>query len=439
MNSSRVFRPAGLASATLLSLALLGGTAHAASSNIGEQKTAVMLVNFQNNPAQPITPAEAHSKVFGEVSDFYWEASYEKTFLSGNTYGWFTVPVSTTTCDTPAIAREANAAAAASGVDLTPYSKVVYMFPKVAACSWGGAQDLGDRGEDRVFINQGGITPHTIAPELGHGFGLFHSDSLDCGANALGTSCVRRGYFDQADTMGNRLAHFNAYQKERLGWFNTANGPVLREVTASGRYAIEPYETRTTGVKALKFLKDIDPATGVKTWYYVEYRQPVGVDKSLASETNFTKGVLVHVGYRSQWDDPVSLLLDMTPASNSSEPIDVMDGALEVGRSLVDPLTRATTPLSTPSEVMRDCAVTDAAMATVDASRQALHGILAGADDRLAVVNGPCSIHNTHAALEYAGRLAPLVLVAPEPESGTSESSHIFQPVGNAEGGGGGA
>jgi 3-deoxy-7-phosphoheptulonate synthase len=69
---------------------------------------------------------------------------------------------------------------------------------------------------------------------------------------------------------------------------------------------------------------------------------------------------------------------------------------------------RAITRLSTPAEVMRDCAVNDAAMATVDASRQALHGILAGSDDRLAVVIGPCSIHNTHAALEYAGRLAPL-------------------------------
>ena len=69
---------------------------------------------------------------------------------------------------------------------------------------------------------------------------------------------------------------------------------------------------------------------------------------------------------------------------------------------------RAITRLSTPAEVMRDCAVTDAAMATVDASRQALHGILAGSDDRLAVVIGPCSIHDTRAALEYASRLAPL-------------------------------
>ncbi|WP_447733365.1 3-deoxy-7-phosphoheptulonate synthase [Rhodanobacter soli] len=69
---------------------------------------------------------------------------------------------------------------------------------------------------------------------------------------------------------------------------------------------------------------------------------------------------------------------------------------------------RAITRLSTPAEVMRDCAVTDAAMATVDTSRQALHGVLAGSDDRLAVVIGPCSIHDTRAALEYAARLVPL-------------------------------
>ncbi|OOG57362.1 3-deoxy-7-phosphoheptulonate synthase [Rhodanobacter sp. C03] len=69
---------------------------------------------------------------------------------------------------------------------------------------------------------------------------------------------------------------------------------------------------------------------------------------------------------------------------------------------------RAITRLSTPAEVMRDCGVDDQGAATVDASRQALHGILSGTDDRLAVVIGPCSIHDTVAALEYAARLAPL-------------------------------
>ncbi len=68
----------------------------------------------------------------------------------------------------------------------------------------------------------------------------------------------------------------------------------------------------------------------------------------------------------------------------------------------------ALTRLSTPAEVMHDCAATASAIATVEASRQSLHGIIAGSDDRLAVVIGPCSIHDPVAALEYAERLAPL-------------------------------
>src|SRR5688572_22867661 len=181
MSSSRAFRHAGALPAALLSLASLAGIAGNANaqadfaSAIGEQKTAVILVNFQDDTSQPITPAAANALVFGEVSDFYWEASYEKAFLSGDTYGWFTVAaVSAATCDTQAIAREANAAAAAAGVDLSGYSHVVYQFPYRSVCGWSGANDRGDRGENRVFVN-GARTFKVIAHELGHRFGLFHS------------------------------------------------------------------------------------------------------------------------------------------------------------------------------------------------------------------------------------------------------------------------
>ncbi|TMV38261.1 3-deoxy-7-phosphoheptulonate synthase, partial [Thioclava sp. BHET1] len=47
-----------------------------------------------------------------------------------------------------------------------------------------------------------------------------------------------------------------------------------------------------------------------------------------------------------------------------------------------------------------------AAGATVMRARQDLHAILHGRDDRLAVVIGPCSIHDPEAALDYAQRLA---------------------------------
>ena len=64
--------------------------------------------------------------------------------------------------------------------------------------------------------------------------------------------------------------------------------------------------------------------------------------------------------------------------------------------------------LRSPAEVMREFPRTDAATRTVISARHAIHKILHGADDRLAVVIGPCSIHDPAAATDYARRLAEL-------------------------------
>lgn len=61
--------------------------------------------------------------------------------------------------------------------------------------------------------------------------------------------------------------------------------------------------------------------------------------------------------------------------------------------------------LAPPSHAMREFPCSEQVAATVYESRQALHRILHGMDDRLAVVIGPCSIHDTKAAMEYANRL----------------------------------
>jgi 3-deoxy-7-phosphoheptulonate synthase len=62
--------------------------------------------------------------------------------------------------------------------------------------------------------------------------------------------------------------------------------------------------------------------------------------------------------------------------------------------------------LTPPSHLIREFACSDQAATTAANARIALHRILHGQDDRLMVVIGPCSIHDTKAALEYAGRLA---------------------------------
>lgn len=61
-----------------------------------------------------------------------------------------------------------------------------------------------------------------------------------------------------------------------------------------------------------------------------------------------------------------------------------------------------------PVALLEKFPASDNAAQTVSQARQAIHRILQGQDDRLLVVIGPCSIHDTEAAKEYATRLLTL-------------------------------
>lgn len=64
--------------------------------------------------------------------------------------------------------------------------------------------------------------------------------------------------------------------------------------------------------------------------------------------------------------------------------------------------------LTTPQCLKGELPVTESAGTTVHAARTAVHRILDGQDHRLLVVVGPCSIHDTEAARDYARRLKTL-------------------------------
>ncbi|HEY8550693.1 MAG TPA: 3-deoxy-7-phosphoheptulonate synthase [Vicinamibacterales bacterium] len=65
-------------------------------------------------------------------------------------------------------------------------------------------------------------------------------------------------------------------------------------------------------------------------------------------------------------------------------------------------------PLIPPAILLEEIPITERASNVVANTRQAIANVLAGANDRLVVIVGPCSIHDTQAALEYAQRLLPL-------------------------------
>ncbi|MDO8651797.1 MAG: 3-deoxy-7-phosphoheptulonate synthase AroG [Undibacterium sp.] len=58
-----------------------------------------------------------------------------------------------------------------------------------------------------------------------------------------------------------------------------------------------------------------------------------------------------------------------------------------------------------PSHLIREFGCSDKVSETVASARTALHRILHAQDDRIMVVIGPCSIHDTKAAMEYAQKL----------------------------------
>ena len=61
--------------------------------------------------------------------------------------------------------------------------------------------------------------------------------------------------------------------------------------------------------------------------------------------------------------------------------------------------------LSPPGHLLREFPATEPAATTTFDARAAIHRILHGADDRLLVVVGPCSIHDYDTAMEYARKL----------------------------------
>src|SRR5882724_9509441 len=65
-------------------------------------------------------------------------------------------------------------------------------------------------------------------------------------------------------------------------------------------------------------------------------------------------------------------------------------------------------PLIPPAILAEEIPISERASNVVSDARAAITAVIEGRDPRLVVVVGPCSIHDTKAALEYAARLKPI-------------------------------
>jgi hypothetical protein len=312
------------------------------SNTFSTQKVLLILVNFQDKAVQPYTVSTAQN-ILLSTGNYYSEASYGQTSLTGDVTGWYTIPLSSGTCSTSSIATYAKQAAQSAGYNLANYTRFVYAFPE-AACSWAGWGTIGGN-PSQAWIN-GTLDTGTLAHELGHNFGLYHSRYLNCGQSVIGSNCTSSEYGDAVDVMGiiSKGGHFNAYQKARLGWLGYGVSPPIIDVSGSGTYTVDGYETANGNPKALRILKSVDPKTGTKTWYWIEFRRPVGFDRFVSTNNNLLNGVVFH--QQTDGNGTENYLLDMTPGSMMLQ----FDPALILGQSFTDLNAAITfTPVSVTS------------------------------------------------------------------------------------------
>ena len=117
----------------------------ASTNTFSEQRTLVLLINFQDKPSeQPWTVEQVRDLVFDTTSNFFLENSYQQTWLTGDVAGWYTIPFTSTVCDIFSIASYAKSAASAAGFNLAADKHDVYAFPQ-NACGGLGVGSVGGR------------------------------------------------------------------------------------------------------------------------------------------------------------------------------------------------------------------------------------------------------------------------------------------------------
>ena len=281
------------------------------SNTVGEIRIATILITFfdgrQNSAyinANPEMSPQAYREFLFEsphsFSAFIKENSYGKTWLSGEVFGPFEIPVDSPSEDNRRSCRVFDEVVAATDatIDFSRFDIILIIYPRakdangefVNFCEFQGtsggrsdyAYDDGVLSHDVIWIN-GFVNLHILAHELGHLMGLGH-------ANAWKPDPQKRWPYtygekletgDPYSVMGYGSAdgytgpgHFSASEKDTLGWFESHNVLNIRE---PGIYnaVLAPLENRSEGIQTIKI------KINQRMSYYLEYRRALGFDAHL--------------------------------------------------------------------------------------------------------------------------------------------------------------
>jgi len=310
-------------------------TATRAAAVTGSRSVAVVMLNFASLPSTPWTADQVRTAVFtgpGSVNAFEQEQSFGALNLTGilstdgDVFGWYTIAASTSVCDPDLWMSQANAAAAAAGVDLAGYQHHIYLFPSVGACGWAGLADMPGRDS---FIN-GTISTRVMAHELGHNLGAQHASTISCldggGVRVVFSgTCTVSEYGDPFDVMGSTDRQSAAFRKVGYGFIPAA---ATTTVTQTGTYQLASASLAVGGVRSLRVTRP-----GSADYWYLELRSPTGVfdDYGVADPAVTGVGIRLANEYGTA---ARTRLVDTTPATAT-----YADAPLQPGQQFTDPVS----------------------------------------------------------------------------------------------------
>ena len=245
---------------------------------IEDQRTIVLLINFQDLALDPqATPAAVRGIMFDNLDSIdalYRETSGNKVSWSGDVIGPFTVAFDSTSTNYYGWAYDAEAQAQAMGVDLSAYTRRVFVTPPNGTGYGGVANGGGSNTRAWVFRWDNRLA---YAHELGPNLTLGHA------------STETYTYGDRSDFMGNgeTLKHVNAAHKIYKGWL-PAN---QIQTVGSGVYTIRALAEPGGGVRALRI-----PVSGGDD-VLVSFRNRARFDNELAGL--YANRTSVHTGGRT--------------------------------------------------------------------------------------------------------------------------------------------
>jgi hypothetical protein len=298
-----------------------------------ERHAAIILVNFSDNQIEPWNTSYVAEQYFGEgrsVDHYLREVSYEHARMTGQVFGWYTLPEPRTpdVCNNPWYFVPRVIDHAEADIDFSHFNSIVVGFPAYP-CGLGGygayspALFITDEGEvylHAVWINGGMSLLGVITHEQGHTYNFKHATSWLCssqnGYAPQDAACRTREYGNYFDAMGDAysfVGHFNAIYKYSRDWLSQDSQ--AKEVTRSDIYAIGPLETASSGVKALVIPRN------AATRYFIEYRKKIGFD------AGGEEGVLINF-----WDGQYPVETRLVQANQETGGF-----FLPVGKSFYDP------------------------------------------------------------------------------------------------------